>query len=282
MPAKVKISGTYRTVPNADLFLKQNDNYNSPVIGGYVKVGGGYRQFHQGSDPVTYYFVASASKAGRGTSWKTSSGQGGADYPQISRYITAYPWYGLVKFTNDTSGVSLSSRMSVRPVVKSAYFNVQRWNDGGFGSGYGNLYVGRYTGSYTATNPNPGYCNFTYYASKNWSGSGSSAGSVNYSDNFLYRGEFVGGDPGSFPGGVAAGGIELGSNRQNLVDHVKDGNALCLSHTTNNGSSTGGLAHYGSATYAEQANYWNFWPAGYTAFGVVNIGPTLIVTLDYV
>lgn len=281
MPAKVKVNGTYRTVPNADLFLKQSNSYTgNPVIGGYVKVNNGYKQFHQGSDPVTYYFVANASKAARGTSWKTSSGQGGADYPQISRYVTAYPWFGLVTFGNDTAGVSLTSRLNTRPVVKSAYFNIQRWNDGGFGSGYGNLYIGRYTGSFTASSPHHGNCNFSSYAGKNWSGSGSSANTVSYSDNFLYRGEFIG-DPGSFPGGVAAGGIEFGSARQTLVDHLKTG-AICLSHTTDNSSSTGGLGHYGSATYAEQANYWNFWPAGYTAFGTVNIGPTLVVTLDYV
>lgn len=270
----------WQQVASGDLKASNGSSW-ATVKRAYRSTGSSWDEVYVGSDSVTYYFVASASKAGRGTSWKTSSNQGGADYPQISRYITAYPWYGLVKFTNDTSGVSLSSRMSVRPVVKSAYFNVQRWNDGGFGSGYGNLYVGRYTGSYTALNPDPGYCDFTYYAGKNWSGSGSSAGTVDYSDNFLYRGEFVGGDPGSFPYGVAEGGIELGSNRQNLVDHVKDGNALCLSHTTNNGSSTGGLDHYGPATYAEQANYWNFLPAGSTAFGL-NVGPTLIVTLDYV
>ena len=119
----------------------------------------------------TYYFWLS--KAARGTSWKTNSNQGGATYPQISRYVTAFPWFGLVTFGNDTSGVSLSSRLSTRPVVKSAYFNVQRWNDGGFGNGYGNLFLGRYTGSFTATNPDYTKCNFTYSASKNWSGSGS-------------------------------------------------------------------------------------------------------------
>jgi len=280
MPIKVKVGGTYRTVPNADLFLKQSNSYTgNPVIGGYVKVNNVYKQFHQGSDPVTYYFVANASKAARGVSWKTSSNQGGADYPQISRYIESYPWFGLVTFANDTSGVSLSSRLATRPVVTSAYFNIQRWNDGGFGSGYGNLYIGRYMGSFTASTPHHGNCNFSSYAGKHWSGSGSSAGSVNYSDNFLYRGEFIG-NPGSFPNGFAEGGIELGSARQILVDHLKTG-PICLSHTTDNGSSSGGLGHYGSATYAQQANYWNFWPAGYTAFGL-NIGPTLVVTLDYV
>jgi hypothetical protein len=281
MPAKVKISGTYRTVPNADLFLKQSSNYSSPVTGGYVKIGGGYRQFHQGSDPVTYYFVANASKGARGTSWKTSGNQGGATYPQISKYINGvYPWFGLVTFGNDTSGVSLTSRLSTRPVVKSAYFNVQRWNDGGFGNGYGNLYLGRYTGSFTATNPDYTKCNFTYSASKNWSGSGS-ATTGSYSDNFLSRSEFVGGDPGGYNGvGWPEGGIELGSNRQQLVDHLKTG-AMCMAHTNNTGTSSSGLGHTGNVTYAQQANYWNFWPAGTTAFGV-QLGPILTVTLDYV
>ena len=281
MAIKVKVGGIYRTVPNADLFLKQSNSYTgNPVIGGYVKVNNGYRQFHQGSDPVTYYFVANASKGARGFSWKTNSSQGGADYPQISKYINGvYPWFGLVTFGNDTSGVSLTSRLATRPVVQSAYFNVQRWNDGGFGSGYGNLYLGRYTGSFNASTPDYRNCNFTYSASKNWSASGSTANAVNYSDNYLYRGEFIG-DPGSFPGGVAAGGIELGSGRQNIVDHLKTG-ALCMTHTNDTGTSSSGLGHTGNVTYAQQANYWNFWPAGYTAFGV-NIGPTLVVTLDYV
>jgi hypothetical protein len=289
MPAKVKISGTYRTVPDADLFLKQSNSYSGkPVTGGYVKVNNGYKQFHQGSDPQTYYFVANDSMAGRGTSWKTNSNQGGSDFPQISRYVTAYPWYGLVLFNQDTSGVSLSSRLATRPVVKSAYFNVMRWNDGGFGSGYGNLYIGRYTGDHAASNPSYTFCNFSSYASKSWSGSGSNPGTnVSYSDNFLTRAEFVGGDPGGYRNGIgiADGGIELGSARQTLVDHLANypsaGSALCLSYTTNTGTSSGGLGHYGSATTAQQANYWNFYNAGATVFGV-QIGPTLVVTLDFV
>ena len=54
-----------------------------------------------------------------------------------------------------------------------------------------------------------------------------------------------------------------------------------MSYTTNTGTSSGGLGHYGSATYSQQANYWNFWPAGTSVFGV-QIGPILTVTLDFV
>ncbi len=283
MPAKVKISGTYRTVPDADLFLKQSNSYTGkPVTGGYVKVNNGYEQFHQGSDPVTYHFIASGTKGARGTSWKTSSNQGGADFPQISKYVNGvYPWFGLVNFTNDTSGVSLTSRLATRPVVKSAYFNVLRWNDGGFGNGYGNLYLGRYTGSFTDTNPNYTNCNFTYSVSKNWSGSGS-ATTNSYTDNYLSRGEFVGGDPGGYRNGIgiADGGIELGSHRQQLVDHLKTG-PVCMTHTNNTGTSSSGLGHTGNVTYSQQANYWNFYNAGATVFGV-QIGPTLVVELDFI
>lgn len=281
MPAYVKVGGQYKPVPNADLFLKQGNSYtNNPVTGGYVKVNNNYRRFHQGSDPVFYYFVASGTKGARGYSWKSASNQGGSTYPQISKYINGvYPWFGLVTFGNDTAGVSLTSRLQTRPVVKSAYFNVQRWNDGGFGNGYGNLYLGRYTGSFYASSPNYTQCNFTYSASKNWSGSGS-ASTGSYTDNYLSRAEFVGGDPGSFPNLIADGGIELGTYRQQLVDHLKTG-ALCMAHTNNTGTSSSGLGHTGNVTYAQQANYWNFWPAGASVYGV-QIGPTLIVELDYV
>ena len=281
MTAYIKVNSTYREVPNASLFAKKSSSYTgNPILGGYVKVGGSYRQFHSGSDAVTYVFVANGSKGARGTTWKNSGNLGGAAYPQVGRYVSGYPWFGLVSFLNDTSSVSLTSRLKLRPVVKSAFFNIQR-AEGGLGPGYGNLYLGRYTGSYTALSPSYTYCNFTYKGSRNWSGvqpPSWNAGSS--SDNFLGFGEQVGGDPQPYPDGFPAGGIELGNNRQQLVDHLKTG-AMCLSHTTNISTSTGGLGHNGTATQAEQYNYWNFQPAGALGFGV-NVGPMLIVTLDYV
>lgn len=259
----------------------------------YRSTGSGWGEVYVGSDPQTYTFIASGSKAARGISWKTNSNQGGADYPQISRYTSdspagtkRYPWFGLITFTNDTSGVSLTTRLNERPYVKSAYFNIRRWTSGGFGDGYGNLYIGKYNGSFTASSPHHGNCDFSAYASKNWPGGGNPPfPNVYYNDNFLSRGEYVD-DPGTFSGFVADNGIELGNvssnHRQTLVDHLKT-KAICLSHTTNAGSSTGGLGHYASATYAEEANYWNFFPAGKTnsSFGV-HEGPTLIIELDYI
>jgi len=263
--------------------LKASDGSSLKTVKkAYRSTGSGWDEVYVGSDPATYTFIASGSKAARGISWKTNNNQGGANYPQISRYITSYPWFGLVTFTNDTSGVSLTSRMNERPYVKSAYFNIRRWDNGGFGSGYGNLYIGRYNGSFTASSPHHGNCDFSSVASKNWpGGSGNPGTTVSYSDNFLTRGEYVD-NPGSFPGFVADNGIELGNARQTLVNHLKT-KAICLSHTTNAGSSTGGLGHYGPATSAEQANYWNFYYAGRTnpVFGV-HEGPTLIVELDYI
>ena len=281
---------SWQPIASGDLKASDGSGWKT-VKKAYSSTGFGWRQVYVGSDPQTYYFASNLTQAGRGSSWKTNASQGGSNYPQISSYSTnqaqqyKFPWYGMVYFNQDTSGVSLSTRLAERPYVKSAYFNIQRWNSGGFGSGYGNLFIGRYLGDRANSNPSYTFCNFTHSASKNWSAAGSSANTVNYSDNYLYRGEFVGGDPGSFPGGIAAGGIELGSARQSLVDHLANWPSascgLCLTHTTNTGTGQGGLGDYDVATYAEEANYWNFWPAGAMVFGV-HIGPTLVVELDYV
>ena len=100
-------------------------------------------------------------------------------------------------------------------------------------------------------------------------------------DGYLTRAEFLGGDPIGFPnqGNIAGNGLELGGHRQSLVSHLTGG-ALCISHTLSNHGGSRGLGSLNTANYSEQANYWNFWPAGATVFGV-HIGPTLVVTLDY-
>ena len=239
MPAKVKISGTYRNVPNADLFLKRNNNYDSPVLGGYVKVNSTYRQFHQGSDPRTYTFVASASKGARGTSWKTSGGQGGADYPQISRFSSAgnvYPWFGVIDFLGlaENSTYTLDYAMSVRPVVKSAYISMQRSNNGGTGSGYGQIYFGRYNGKSTDATPHHNNCWFDYYSKHSYSGSGSSAGTVAYNDNWLFRSEFLSPINNYQTIGVTLASQGL-SHAQVLVNHFRT-KAMAISATLETGN----------------------------------------------
>jgi hypothetical protein len=274
-------------LPVASGDLKASDGSSwKTVKKAYRSTGSGWSQVYVGNDPQTYYFVSSGTKAGRGTTWKTNSSQGGSNYPQIGRYETSYgvfPWYGLINFNLDTSGVSLATRMAERPIVKSAYFNIARWNSGGFGSGYGDFYVGRYLGNYNAGSPSNTYCDFSAYAGKNYNATpaGRVGTTVYYNDGYLTRSEFVGGDPIGFPnqGNIAGNGMELGGHRQSLVSHLTGG-ALCISHTLSNHGGSRGLGSLYTASYSEQANFWNFWPAGATVYGV-NIGPTLIVTLDY-
>lgn len=232
------------------------------VKAAYRSTGSTWDQVYSGSDEVTYYFVGSRSRAGRRYTWKNSGNQGGSNYPQISRYETNYPWFGLVEFLGGdaTTGVSLKNLMEVRGVVKSAHFNIQRWSDGGFGNGYGNLYIGSYSGSLGDVNPDYRKCNFSGAVSKSWT-----------SGAPLPRSTFIGGTSANY-GGFANGGIAL---TQSLVDHLKT-KPICLSHT----NSTATLGSSGAASYADQANYWNFWPAGAQYY--INIGPTLVVTLDYV
>ena len=259
---------------------------------GYYHNGTGWNEAYVGNDPKTYYFVSNATKAGRGTSWKLASNTGGSAYPQISRYLTSsssYPWYGVVGFGNDTSGVSLASRLEERPVVKSAKFNVQRWSgSSGFGSGWGNFYIGKYTGGMGDTYPSNLNCDFSHKAYKNYDGlpAGRSGTTVYYNDGYLTRAEYVGGDPSGWPNNFPNNGFELGQHRQGLVNHLAGVGTTntprpwCLSHTNVNGTSSRGLGSVNTANYAEQTNYWNFWPAGAQYLGAP-LGPTLIVELDY-
>ncbi len=279
-------------LPVASGDLKASDGSSwKTVKKAYRSTGSAWDEVYVGNDPQTYYFKASLTRAARGQTWKTSSNSGGSDYPQISRYLTSsnvYPWYGLVEFNQDTSGVSLEDRLAERPVVKSAKFNVQRWNAGGFGSGWGDLHIGRYQASSGAVTPHEGYCNFSSVASKTYDGlpAGRSGTTVYYNDGYLTRAEYVGGDPGSFPSNFPDNGFELGNARQVLVDHLagvgttNGRRPLCMSHTTSNTGANRGLASLNTANYAEQTNYWNFWPAGAQIFGLP-LGPTLIVELDY-
>lgn len=282
MTAYVKVNGAYQDIPNGDLFVKVGGSYQN-VKNGYVKVGGSYQKFHTGSNPVTYRFVANQTKGARGYSWKTSSNVGGLTWPQIGKYINGvYPWYGLISFLNDTSGVSLNTRMNERPIVKSAYFNIQResQNVHGYLHGSGTIYVGRYNGYITDATPAYTKCDFNPLASKTFSGSGSAV-NQSYTDNFLSRGEFIV-NPGTYTSSVANGGLELGSNRQTFIEHIRTANRpLCIAGVTSHSTSSSGLGHTGSVTVAQQKNFWNFWYAGKTGFGV-HLGPTLTITLDYV
>lgn len=261
MTAYVKVSGTYRTVPETGLYLRQNSSYTGKLVtAGYVKAGGTYRQFYQGANAQTYTFVASYSRSARGTTWATTGNPGGPTYPRQGRYNdNVYPWFGLFTFTNDSSGVSLTSRLATRPVVKSASLTLKRWDTahGYWPDGYGYLYIGKYNDSIYATSPHPGYVSFSNYAQK---------------------AHLSGSDPLSL-GEITT--INLASqslaNAQALVNHAKT-NPLCIANTTNTGTSTGGLQHLGSS---EDSSYFIYYP--YDAYYLsLPLGPYLTVTLDYV
>jgi len=125
-------------------------------------------------------------------------------------------------------------------------------------------------------------------ASKTYDGlpAGRSGTTEYYNDGYLTRAEYVGGDPSGWPNNFPNNGFELGQHRQGLVNHLAGVGTTntprpwCLSHTNVNGTSSRGLGSVNTANYAEQTNYWNFWPAGAQYLGAP-LGPTLIVELDY-
>jgi hypothetical protein len=265
MTAYFKVGGVYRSVPNAAMYLRNyTGNYtDKPIIGGYVKVGGGYRQFHIGSDPVTYYFDASNSRAARGTSWASSSQTGGASVLRQGRVTTNYPWFGVAEFNGSAyyTTSSLNTLMNTRPYVVSARLRLTRITTahGYYGGspvpgGWGDIVIGKYNAALTAVSPHPGSTNFTYYGFRNFPGRATDAfdlGETAYID-------------------LAYNGV---SHAQQLIDHVRGGGALSVANTTNNGSTGDGLQRY---AFSEDTDY--FFYNGYDQA----YGPFLEVTLDYV
>lgn len=259
MTAYIKIGGTYEAIPNAGLYLKRSSSYTDyPVVAGYVKVGTTYRQFFTGSDPKIYTFVASNSKAARGTSWASGSDPS-STYPRQGRYSTNYPWYGVFTFGNDTNGVSLASRLNTRPVVKSASISFKRWSSthGFWPNGWGDVYVGRYDASINAVTPNPGNTNFTYYGLNQFT----------YGGSMLELGD-------TFSVNLAS--VSL-THAQSIVDHAET-LPLCVANTNDESSASGGLAHYGSS---EDTDYFIYYPYDFYS-GPTPKGPVLTVELDYV
>lgn len=253
---KIYNGSSWSTVPSAG--VKVYDGGWQLVKKAYRWNGNTWVDFYSGSDQQTYTFVASYSRSARGLTWATSGNPGGPTYPRQGRYGTAYPWFGLFTFGNDTSGVSLTSRLSVRPVVKSASISLFRWSEahGYWPSGWGDVYIGKYNDSIYATSPHPGNTNFTYYAYQ----------SFPYGGNTLELGEQAAIN-------LASQGL---THAQQLVDHAKN-YPLCVANTNDNSSASGGLQHYGTSN---DTDYFIYFP--YDAYYITApIGPVLTVTLDY-
>ena len=263
-----------------------------------------WTEFYTGSDPASYAFLPSSggsslsTTSARGGSWKTAgSGAGGAaDYIMTSKFSTApgvKPWFGLIHFngTNTTGAGTLTQLMNERPVVKNVWYQAQRWGGThGYPHGFGQVYLGRYNGYTSDSTPNPSNCDFSSYQKITYNGTQILSGTtITYGDGYLTRGEFLQ-DPTTNSGY----GYNLGSGTfaQNLITHLKSGKAMCMSATreTGNVSRTAntldpgfsGLNNTGNALNAgkEDLNYWAFNPGGAVYLGV-NIGPMLVVTLDY-
>lgn len=299
--------GTWTPIPSGDAkYYDSSSNTWKTIKKGYYMPsdGGNWAQFYTGSDPVTYVFLPSSggsslsTTSARGSSWKTSStGAGGAaDYIMTSKFSTATgakPWFGLIHFNGaDIFGNgTLTQLMNERPVVKNVWYQAQRWGGThGYPHGFGQVYLGRYNGYTSDSTPNPSNCDFSSYQKITYNGTQILSGTtIVYGDGYLTRGEYLQ-DPSTNSGY----GYDLGSGTfaQNLITHLKSGKAMCMSATreTGNVSRTSntldpgfsGLNNSGQALNAgkEDLNYWAFNPGGAAYLGV-NIGPMLVVTLDY-
>lgn len=187
MPAYVKIGGQYKEVPNADLFLKQNNSYTGkPVIAGYVKVNGYYKQFHQGSDPLEFtmtptYGASYPTRFARGTNWGTTSngpasGTSGTRTIACGRYYTGantQRYYGLLEFTYTSTGRTLAQELGDRPVVKSASLRLTRDTQTHGYSTPGSsaeIHVSHYNSDLNTNNPVPSAVDLSNRVSKSAAG----------------------------------------------------------------------------------------------------------------
>jgi hypothetical protein len=263
MPIETKVGGAWKDVANANMFVKQ-DNAWKNVVAGSVKVGGAWKPFHTGSDPIKYTFLANRSKYFRHTdgywgsspsvvalrtgAWNVDSG--GGTYSN-STYV------GVFGFSSITAGgLTLAQALAERPYVTTAtptaggsaenYIEVTRGSQTyiGFGSAYGTWYMGKYTGDTTDTYPDADAANQTGKLTKTLaSGSPIQAN-----------------DPLKFTPSVA--------EMQVLADHM-DTNPLWIT----NKSSIANIKAAGGFTNTE---YVVFYGTGETT------PPKLVLTLDYV
>jgi hypothetical protein len=250
MTAYVKVGGVYKSVAEANAFLKLGTYTNNTLVGAYVKVNNEYRKFYTGTDKKTFTlypnaFASYPTRFARGTTWGNSgnapfSGDG-ATTLAIGRY------HGLADFvfTNENSSY-LSTELAERPYVHSASLRLTRHSQTGTGysTASGTIYVGEYSGNTTTTYPACSGVSWTDYAVKSFSGLG-------YGDTVT---------------------IDLNSNghMQDLIDYVGAGGDLAI---TNRNS---GLC---SSAQSQDTDYvWFFGGPG----NATSVKPMLTVELDYI
>jgi len=261
MPAYVKVGGLYKEVPNADLFLKKSSSYtDNPVVAGYVKVNDHYKQFHQGSDPLTFTmspFVLATypTRFARGTSWGTTSngpasGTSGIRTIACGRYFTGsntQRYYSAMTFLLTSTGRSLADELADRPVVKSATLRLTRdtVTHGVSTPGSGaKIFISHYNGSTSTASPIPSALDLSNAASQSAVG--------------LTRGSNITVD------------LMTASNGQDLIEDFANNSHLAVSNVDT------GLTNYGASL--DQDYFWFF---GTRNVSDTNKHPLVTIQLDY-
>ena len=127
------------------------------------------------SDPITLrYSVTDAQTMGRAATYMEWNPVGNPGYAYVGCYDGGRDRVGVYNFnlSTPTSGSgSLSSNLSTRPVVKSAFFTTKRDSSSGSSIATGTIYLGVYTGAYYSGTPDYNLLDFSPTASLTWTSS---------------------------------------------------------------------------------------------------------------
>ena len=268
MTVHTKVGGAWKDVANANMFVKQGGDWEN-VVAGYVKVGGAWKQFHTGSNPVTYTFIANRSRSFRhsANAWSTTPGVGTSLRIGVFSGSSNTPYVGIFGFSvMQNGGLTLAQALAERPYITNVnptggtaenYIEFER-RAGGIGNNntYGTYYIARYNGDTTDSTPDADDLNFT----------GSFSKSVSGSSPFGSDGVLVGDKLKFDMNGSSANRTKM----QTFVDHA-DTNPLAFA---NKNSISDVKATLGSGSADTEYAAYEGESEGYP--------PKLVITLDYV
>jgi len=160
------------TVPDGTAFKYYNgSSWVNPSAVKYYN-GSSWVTAWNKSDPITLrYAVTDAQTMGRAATYMEWNPVGNAGYAYVGCFSGSRDRVGVYNFnlSTPTSGSgSLSSNLSTRPVVKSAFFTTKRHSSSGSSAATGTIYLGVYTGAYNTGTPDYNLLDFNPEASLTW------------------------------------------------------------------------------------------------------------------